>query len=87
MARSKRDPLRSLIDAPGVREAAQALIEAVRAAGESELSPKAYERALRRIASAAGATPEGMSEGSRTTSRCLVSNGAELEQAPGRSRL
>lgn len=51
MARSKRQPLRSLIDAPGVREAAQALIEAVRAAsGERELSPKAYERALRDVA-------------------------------------
>ncbi len=51
MARSKRNPLRSLSDAPGVREAAQALIEAVRvAAGERELSPKAYEDALRSIA-------------------------------------
>jgi acetylornithine aminotransferase len=50
MARSKRQPLRSLIDAPGVREAAQALIEAVRAAsGERDLKPKAYDRALRDI--------------------------------------
>jgi len=51
MARSKRHPRRSLIDAPGVREAAQALIEAVRAtSGERELSPKAYDRALREVA-------------------------------------
>lgn len=51
MARSKRHPQKSLIDAPGVRKAAQALIEAVRAAsGERELKPKAYERALREIA-------------------------------------
>jgi acetylornithine aminotransferase len=51
MARSKRQPLRSLIDAPGVREAAQALIEAVRtASGERDLSAKAYERALRDVA-------------------------------------
>src|SRR6187431_1268428 len=51
MARSKRKPLRSLADAPGVREAAQALIEAVRAAtAEHELNPKAYERALRDVA-------------------------------------
>jgi 4-aminobutyrate aminotransferase-like enzyme len=51
MARSKRSPLRSLIDAPGVREAAQALIEAVRtAAGERELRPVAYQRALRDVA-------------------------------------
>ncbi|TMA36562.1 MAG: aminotransferase class III-fold pyridoxal phosphate-dependent enzyme [Deltaproteobacteria bacterium] len=51
MGRSKRNPLRSLADAPGVREAAQALIEAVRAAsGERELSAKAYERALRDVA-------------------------------------
>src|SRR5258706_14444858 len=50
MARSKRHPLRSLADAPGVREAARALIEAVRAAAEQrELSPKAYERALREL--------------------------------------
>jgi 4-aminobutyrate aminotransferase-like enzyme len=51
MARSKRHPLRSLADAPGVREAAQALIDAVRAAaGERELGTKAYERALRDVA-------------------------------------
>jgi 4-aminobutyrate aminotransferase-like enzyme len=51
MARPKRHPLRSLIDAPGVREAAQALIEAVRsAANDRQISPKAYERALREVA-------------------------------------
>ncbi len=50
MARSKQHPLRSLLDSPGVREAAQALLEAVRAAaGETELSPKAYERALHEL--------------------------------------
>src|SRR5262245_64941277 len=51
MARSTRDPLRSLVDAPGVRDAAQALIEAVRAAAaERELTPKAYDRGLREVA-------------------------------------
>ena len=51
MARSKRHPPRSLSDAPGVREAARALIEAVRAAaGERDLKPKGYERALRDVA-------------------------------------
>src|SRR5215475_5112398 len=51
MARAKRHPPKSLIDAPGVREAAQALIEAVRAASaERDLSPKAYDRALRELA-------------------------------------
>lgn len=51
MARSKRNPPRSLADAPGVREAAQALIEAVRGASDDrELSAKTYERALRDIA-------------------------------------
>ena len=50
MARSKQPPLRSLLDAPRVREAAQALVEAVTAeAGERELSAKAYERTLREI--------------------------------------
>ncbi len=50
MARPKQPPLGSLLDAPAVREAAQALVAAVRAeAGERELSAKGYERALREI--------------------------------------
>jgi 4-aminobutyrate aminotransferase-like enzyme len=48
MAGGKRHPL---IDAPGVREAARALIEAVRAAStDRPLTPKGYERALREVA-------------------------------------
>jgi 4-aminobutyrate aminotransferase-like enzyme len=48
MARKTSNPLRSLLDAPKVRDAARALIEAVHEeARERELSPKAYERALR----------------------------------------
>jgi acetylornithine/N-succinyldiaminopimelate aminotransferase len=44
------NPLKPLLDAPRVREAARALIEAVQEeARERELAPKAYERALREI--------------------------------------
>jgi 4-aminobutyrate aminotransferase-like enzyme len=50
MARKKTSPLRSLLDAPRVREAARALIEAVQEElRERELSPKAYERALHEV--------------------------------------
>jgi 4-aminobutyrate aminotransferase-like enzyme len=50
MARSKPSPLESLLDAPRVREAAEALVRAVaeEAAGRS-LSPRAYERAVRQL--------------------------------------
>jgi 4-aminobutyrate aminotransferase-like enzyme len=50
MARKKTSPLGSLLDAPRVREAARALIEAVQEElRERELSPKAYERALHEV--------------------------------------
>ena len=50
MARAKSKSLASLLDAPRVREAAQALIEAVHAeAEERALAPKAYERMLREL--------------------------------------
>jgi len=82
MARSTRDPLRSLLDAPGVREAAQALIEAVRAAaGERELTPKAYDRALRDVARLRGrplAVPALVSPSGR---------GARVRLADGRTLL
>jgi 4-aminobutyrate aminotransferase-like enzyme len=82
MARSKRHPLRSLIDAPGVREAAQALIEAVRAAaGERRLEPKAYERALRDTARLRGrplAVPALVAP---------IGRGARVQLADGRTLL
>jgi acetylornithine aminotransferase len=82
MARSKRRPLRSLSDAPGVREAAQALIEAVRAAsGELDLSPKAYERALRDVARLRG-RPLALPALAAPTGR-----GARLRLADGRTVL
>jgi 4-aminobutyrate aminotransferase-like enzyme len=47
MARPKQHPLRSLLEAPQVRAAAQVLVEAVQAeASERELSAKGYERVL-----------------------------------------
>ncbi len=50
MARKNANPLKSLLDAPKVREAARALVEAVQEeARDRELSPKAYERALREL--------------------------------------
>jgi 4-aminobutyrate aminotransferase-like enzyme len=50
MARRKPSPLQSLLDAPRVREAARALVEAVAAeAGERALARKPYERALREL--------------------------------------
>ena len=50
MARQNGNPLKSLLDAPKVREAARALIEAVHEeTRERELAPKAHERALREI--------------------------------------
>ena len=50
MARQNGNPLKSLLDAPKVREAARALIEAVHEeTRERELAPKSYERALREI--------------------------------------
>jgi 4-aminobutyrate aminotransferase-like enzyme len=50
MARSKPSPLESLLDAPRVREAAQALIRAVaEEASERSLAPRAYERAVRQL--------------------------------------
>lgn len=50
MARKKTSPLGSLLDAPRVREAARALVEAVQEElRERELSPKAYERALHEV--------------------------------------
>src|SRR5687767_15350152 len=82
MVRSTRDPLRSLLDAPGVREAAQALIEAVRAAaGERELTPRAYERALRDVARLRGrplAVP---------ALTCPSGRGARVRLADGRTLL
>jgi len=51
MARGKPSPLRSLLDAPRVREAARALVEAVAAeAGERALARGPYERTLRELA-------------------------------------
>ena len=48
MARSKPSPLDTLLDAPRVREAARALLDAVaEEAAQRALSPRAYERALR----------------------------------------
>ena len=50
MAKRKHSPLQSLLDAPAVREAAQALVEAVQAElATRELSPRAYDRALREL--------------------------------------
>jgi 4-aminobutyrate aminotransferase-like enzyme len=51
MARSKPSPLSSLLDAPAVREAARALIDAVREeALRRELAPKVYDKTLREFA-------------------------------------
>jgi 4-aminobutyrate aminotransferase-like enzyme len=48
MSRRKRTPLESLADAPAVRAAAAALVDAVvREAGDRELTPKAYAKSLR----------------------------------------
>jgi acetylornithine aminotransferase len=50
MARSKRNPLESLLSAPRVREAARALVEAVaEEMAERTLTPRQYERALREV--------------------------------------
>jgi len=50
MARRPGSPLESLLDAPAVREAAEALVAAVAAETERRsLSPKAYAREVRRI--------------------------------------
>jgi len=50
MPRSKPSPLKSLLEAPRVREAARALVEAVaEEAGERALTPQAYERAVREL--------------------------------------
>ncbi len=50
MARKKTSPLGSLLDAPRVREAARALIDAVQEElRERELAPRAYERALHEV--------------------------------------
>ncbi|MBW2371273.1 MAG: aminotransferase class III-fold pyridoxal phosphate-dependent enzyme [Deltaproteobacteria bacterium] len=50
MAKRTRSPLGSLLDAPAVREAAQALIAAVaQEAATRALSPQAYVRALREL--------------------------------------
>lgn len=51
MARKKPNPLKSLLDAPRVRDAARALIEAVHEEARGrELSPQAYDRTVREIA-------------------------------------
>jgi 4-aminobutyrate aminotransferase-like enzyme len=50
MGRKKNSPFGRLLDAPKVREAARALVEAVQEElRERELSPKAYERALKEV--------------------------------------
>ena len=50
MPKRKPSPLESLLDSPRVREAAQALVEAVaEEARERSLQPKAYQRALGRL--------------------------------------
>ena len=50
MAHRKRSPLDPLLDAPRVREAARALVEAVtEEAQQRALTPRQYERAQRRI--------------------------------------
>ena len=50
MARRKHSPLQSLLDAPRVREAAQQLLDAVaEELAERELSPRAYDRAIREL--------------------------------------
>ena len=51
MAKVSNSPFKSLLDAPRVRDAARELIEAVaEEAKQRELSPKAYERALKEVA-------------------------------------
>lgn len=55
MTRRKASPLDPLIDSPRVREAARALVDAVAdEARERALTPKQYERALRRLAKQRG---------------------------------
>ncbi len=50
MTRAKPSPLKSLLDAPRVREAAQALIDAVAEEwGDRELDPRSYVRAIREL--------------------------------------
>ena len=50
MARRSRNPLQSLLDAPAVREAASALLDAVATeSGRSTLSPTAYVRAVKEM--------------------------------------
>lgn len=51
MAKRRPSPLKPLLEEPSVREAARALIEAVReAAADRALSPSAYDKAVRDIA-------------------------------------
>jgi 4-aminobutyrate aminotransferase/(S)-3-amino-2-methylpropionate transaminase len=55
MGRRPKSPLEPLLDAPAVREAAAALVEAVAAeAAGRALTPEAYARALRRVERARG---------------------------------
>ncbi len=82
MARRKPQALRSPLDAPRVREAAQALIAAVHEElGARELSPKAYERVLREL---------GRLRGRPLPRPALASNtgrGARVRLADGRTLL
>jgi acetylornithine aminotransferase len=50
MPRCRSSPLKNLLDAPRVRQAAQALVEAVQEeVAQAALTPEAYQRALREL--------------------------------------
>jgi 4-aminobutyrate aminotransferase-like enzyme len=81
MARGKPSPLNSLLASPRVREAAQALVEAVaEEAQELSLDPKAYQRAVREIERLRGrplAMP-ALSGGSGRGARVRLADGRTL---------
>ena len=83
MARKKTSPLRSLLDAPRVREAARALVEAVQEElRERELSPKAYERALHEVERLRGRPlfHPALAIGSGRGARVRLANGQDVVQ-------
>jgi acetylornithine/N-succinyldiaminopimelate aminotransferase len=81
MARQNGNPLKSLLDAPRVREAARALIEAIQEeARERELAPKAYERAVREVERLRGRPLQNpaLSSGVGRGARVRLANGHTL---------
>jgi acetylornithine/N-succinyldiaminopimelate aminotransferase len=81
MARANGNPLKSLLEAPRVRAAARALVEAVQEeARERELAPKAYDRAIREIERLRGRSlfHPALSSGVGRGARVRLANGHTL---------